>query len=55
MQESDGLALGTDAWLFVDEADTRGAAAFESCREIIDGKAHVVDPRPPFGDEFANR
>lgn len=55
MQESDGLALGTEAWRVVDEAYPSGAAAFESCREIIDGKTHVVNPRPPLGDEFAYR
>lgn len=54
MQESDGFAFGTDAGLFVDEPYTRGAAAIERRRKVIDRKAHVVDPGAAFGDEFAD-
>lgn len=54
MQESDGLALGAEAWLFIDEPYTRGAATLERRGEVIDGKTHVVDSRPAFGDELAD-
>lgn len=54
MEESDGLAFGTDTRLFIDQPDTRGAAALERCRKVVDRKTEVVDPRATFGDEFAD-
>ena len=54
MQESDGLAFGTEARLFVDEANSCGAAPIERRSEVIDCKTHVVDPWSTFGDEFAD-
>lgn len=54
MQESDGLAFGTDPGLFIDEPDARGAATIECRGEVIDRKTHMMDPRAPFGDEFAD-
>lgn len=54
MQESDGLALGANSRLLVDETDTRGAAALENGGEVIDDKADVMDARTALGDELAN-
>ena len=54
MQESDVLAFGTETRRFIDEADSRGAAAIQRRGEVIDGKTHMVDPRAAFGDELAD-
>lgn len=54
MQESDVLAFGTETRLFIDEADSCGAAAFERRGEVIDSKTHMVDPRAALGDELAD-
>jgi len=54
MQESDGLALGANSRLLVDETNTRGAAALENGAEVIDDKTDVVDARAALGDELAD-
>lgn len=54
MEECDLLALGADSGLLVDETDAGLAAAVESAIEIVDYEADVMNPRTPFGDEFAD-
>src|SRR4029079_6884374 len=39
----------------VDKRNSRLDAALQSCVEIVDGKADVVDPGAPFGHEPADR
>ena len=54
MQESDGLALGANSRLVVDETNTGGAAAIENGAQVIDDKTDVVDARTALGDELAD-
>ena len=54
MQESDGFAFGAEAGLFIDELDSGGPTAIERRSDVVHCKTHVMDPRAPFGDEFAD-
>ena len=54
MKESDGFAFGAEAGLVIDELDSRGAAAIERRGDVVHRKTYVMDPRAPFGDEFAD-
>ena len=47
MEERDALALGADAWHFVDKLNSGLAAPRESSVEIIDREADVVYSRSP--------
>ena len=55
MQERDALAFGADAWLFVDQLNSRLAASLENAVEIIDREADVVYPRSTLLDKPGDR
>ena len=54
MEESDVLALGTEARGFIDEPDARDAAALQRRGKVVDLETHVVDAGTALGDEFAD-
>lgn len=54
MEKSDSLSLGAQARCFVDEPNAGGATFIESCVDVVNGEAHVMNSCAPSGDEFAN-
>ena len=55
MKESDSFSLSSNSWHFVDEPDSGLSASLESSVQIIDSKAHVMNPGAASRDEFSYR
>lgn len=55
MEERNAFSFGADAWSFVDQLNAGLSAAFQSCIEVIDREADVMNPRTALRDKARDR
>lgn len=55
MNEGDALSFGTDAGSVVHQLDPRFAASGEGAVQVVNGKADMMEPRPPLSEKFPYR